>query len=40
MGGCGNHCDDSEAQPDLFSHGHHGHDVRYARAIINAHHVR
>jgi hypothetical protein len=39
MGGCGNHCDDNDAQPGRYSHGRHDRDVRYARTIINAHHV-
>ena len=39
IGGCGKHCDDIDAQPDRFSHGRRGRDVRYARTIINAHHV-
>jgi hypothetical protein len=39
MGGCGNHFDDNDAQPDCFSHGRRGRDVRYARTIINAHRI-
>jgi hypothetical protein len=30
---------DNDAQPDRFSHGRRGRDVRYARTIANAHHV-
>jgi hypothetical protein len=29
----------TDAQPGRFSHGQRGRDVRYARTIINAHHV-
>jgi hypothetical protein len=39
MGGCDKHCDDNDAQHGRFSHGRLGRDVRYARTIINAHHV-
>jgi hypothetical protein len=39
IGGCDRHCDDNDAQHDRFSHGRRGRDVRYARTIINAHHV-
>ena len=39
IGGGSKHCDDSDAQPDRFSHGRRGRDVRYARTIINTHHV-
>jgi hypothetical protein len=38
-GGCDKHCDDYDAQLGRFSHGRRGRDVRYARTIINAHHV-
>jgi hypothetical protein len=34
-----NHCDENDAQPDRFSQGRRGRDVRYARTIINAHYV-
>ena len=30
---------ENDAQPDHFSHGQRGRDVRYAHTIINAHHV-
>ena len=39
IGGCDKPCDDNDAQPDRFSHGQRGRDVRYAHTIINAHHV-
>jgi hypothetical protein len=39
IGGCDKHCDDNDAQADRFSHGRRGRDVRYARTIINAHHL-
>jgi len=39
IGGCDKLCDDNDAQHDRFSHGRRGRDVRYARTIINAHHV-
>ena len=40
IGGCDKHCEYNDAQPDRFSHGQRGRDVRYADTIINAHHVR
>ena len=30
IGGCDKHCDDNDAQPDRFSHGQRGRDLRYA----------
>jgi hypothetical protein len=39
IGDCDKHCDDNDAQPNRFSHGRRGRDVRYARTIANAHHV-
>jgi hypothetical protein len=39
IAGCEKHCDDNDVQPDRFSHGRRSRDVRYARTIINAHHV-
>ena len=39
IGGGGKHCEYNDAQPDRFSHGQRGRDVRYAHTIINAHHV-
>jgi hypothetical protein len=39
IGGCGNHRDGNDAQPGRFSHGRRGRDVRYACAIVDAHHV-
>ena len=37
---CDKHCEYNDAQPDRFSHGQRGRDVRYADTIINAHHIR
>ena len=36
IGGCDKHCEYNNAQPDHFSHGRRGRDVRYARTITNA----
>jgi hypothetical protein len=33
------HCEYNDVQPGRFSNGRRGRDVRYARTIINAHHV-
>jgi hypothetical protein len=33
------HCYGNDAQPNRFSHGQHGRDVRYVHTAINAHHV-
>ena len=33
------HCYGNDAQPNRFSHGQHGRDVRYVHTIINAHHA-
>jgi hypothetical protein len=41
IGGCDKHFECDDAQPDRFAHCQRGRDnnVRYARTIINAHHV-
>jgi hypothetical protein len=39
IGGGGKNCDDNDAQHDRASHGRRGRDVRYARTIMNPHHV-
>ena len=39
IGGCDKHCEYNDAQPDRFSHGRRGRDVRCARTMIDAHYV-
>jgi hypothetical protein len=39
IGGGGKNCDGNDAQHGRFSHGRRGRDVRYARTIIDVHHV-